>query len=51
MLLLITTVPAMVLAERGIPSVGLILATLLGGTIAAGLGNAINCTSTATSTR
>jgi heme o synthase len=42
-LLLITTVPAMVLAQRGMPSIGLIVATLLGGTIAAGSANAINC--------
>jgi protoheme IX farnesyltransferase len=42
-LLLITTVPAMVLAERGLPSIGLVLATLLGGTVAAGSANAINC--------
>ncbi len=42
-LLLITTVPAMVLAQRGIPSVWLILATLVGGSIAAGSANAINC--------
>jgi len=42
-LLLITTIPAMVLAQRGMPSIGLIVATLLGGTIAAGSANAINC--------
>ncbi|RPJ13368.1 MAG: protoheme IX farnesyltransferase, partial [Actinobacteria bacterium] len=42
-LLLITTVPAMVLAQRGMPSIGLIVATLVGGTIAAGSANAINC--------
>ncbi|MBI3647972.1 MAG: protoheme IX farnesyltransferase [Actinobacteria bacterium] len=41
-LLLITTVPAMVLATRGLPSPWLILATLAGGTIAAGSANAIN---------
>ncbi|MEO8475608.1 MAG: heme o synthase [Actinomycetota bacterium] len=41
-LLLITTVPAMILAARGVPSVWLILATLLGGTLAAGSANAIN---------
>jgi heme o synthase len=41
-LLLITTVPAMVLAARGLPSIWLILATLIGGTIAAGSANAIN---------
>ena len=42
-LLLITTVPAMMLAQRGMPSIGLILATLAGGAIAAGSANAINC--------
>ncbi|HEU5003695.1 MAG TPA: heme o synthase [Actinomycetota bacterium] len=42
-LLLITTVPAMVVAARGWPSVGLILATLVGGSLAAGGAGAINC--------
>jgi heme o synthase len=42
-LLLITTVPAMMLADRGVPSIWLILATLVGGSIAAGSANAINC--------
>ena len=42
-LLLITTVPAMMLAERGLPSIGLTVATLVGGAIAAGSANAINC--------
>ena len=41
-LLLITTVPAMILASGGLPSVGLIAATLAGGSIAAGSANAIN---------
>jgi protoheme IX farnesyltransferase len=41
-LLLITTVPAMVLAEEGLPSVWLVAATLIGGTLAAGGANAIN---------
>jgi protoheme IX farnesyltransferase len=41
-LLLITTVPTMVLAERGWPSWGLIVVTLVGGTLAAGGANAIN---------
>ena len=41
-LLLITTVPAMVLAAEGIPSLWLIFATLLGGALAAGSANAIN---------
>jgi len=42
-LLLITTVPAMILAEGGWPSLWLILATLAGGTLAAGGANVINC--------
>jgi protoheme IX farnesyltransferase len=42
-LLLVTTVPAMVLADRGLPSLWLIAATLIGGTLAAGGANTINC--------
>ena len=42
-LLLVTTVPAMVVAERGFPSLSLVLLTLLGGTLSAGGANAINC--------
>jgi protoheme IX farnesyltransferase len=42
-LLLVTTIPAMLLAQRGVPSLWLILATLLGGTMAAGSANALNC--------
>lgn len=42
-LLLITTVPAMILAERGWPSPWLILATLVGGSLTAGSANSINC--------
>ncbi len=42
-LLLVTTVPAMVLAARGIPPLDLVLWTLLGGSLAAGAANAINC--------
>jgi protoheme IX farnesyltransferase len=42
LLLLITTVPAMILAEQGLPSLWLIAATLLGGTMSAGGANAIN---------
>ena len=42
-LLLITTVPAMIVAARGWPSLGLIGATLLGGSLAAGGAGAINC--------
>jgi heme o synthase len=41
-LLLVTTVPAMMLARHGLPSFWLILATLVGGTLAAGSANAIN---------
>ena len=42
-LLLVTTVPAMILAEQGWPSLWLILLTLVGGTLSAGGANAINC--------
>lgn len=42
-LLLVTTIPAMLLAARGVPSPWLILATLLGGSMAAGSANALNC--------
>ncbi len=37
-LLLITTVPAMIVAKQGIPNIGLILVTLIGGTLSAGGG-------------
>ncbi len=43
LLLLITTVPAMILAEGGWPSGWLILATVAGGAIVAGGANAMNC--------
>ena len=42
-LLLVTTVPTMLLAQRGVPSVRLILVTLVGGALAAGSANTINC--------
>ncbi|HEY7564676.1 MAG TPA: heme o synthase [Acidimicrobiia bacterium] len=42
-LLLITTVPAMVLAADGWPGTGLVIATLIGGALAAGGANALNC--------
>jgi heme o synthase len=42
-LLLVTTVPAMILAEEGLPSLTLIGAVLLGGALAAGGANTINC--------
>src|SRR3954470_20218537 len=41
-LLLITTLPTMVVAQRGMPSGWLMLATLIGGALAAGGANAIN---------
>ena len=41
-LLLVTTVPTMVLAARGIPSAWLMVAVVVGGTLAAGGANAIN---------
>ncbi|MGI8408099.1 MAG: heme o synthase [Actinomycetota bacterium] len=42
-LLLVTTVPPMIVAEKGIPSLWLIAFTLLGGALAAGGAGAINC--------
>jgi protoheme IX farnesyltransferase len=42
-LLLVTTVPAMMLAAKGWPTWGLLLSTLLGGTLAAGAANVFNC--------
>lgn len=41
-LLLITTVPTMVVAERGLPSLWLMAATVVGGTLAAGGANTFN---------
>ena len=41
-LLLVTTVPTMIVAERGLPSIWLMACTVLGGTFAAGGANAIN---------
>ena len=41
-LLLISTIPAMILAQQGIPDATLVLATLVGGTLAAGSANAFN---------
>jgi protoheme IX farnesyltransferase len=41
-LLLVTTVPTMVVAARGIPSLALLVATVAGGTLAAGGANAFN---------
>ena len=42
-LLLITTIPAMFAAQRDVPPLMLVLATLVGGTLAAGSANALNC--------
>lgn len=42
-LLLFTTVAAMPVAANGVPDLWLVLATLLGGTLAAGGANALNC--------
>lgn len=41
-LLLVTTVPVMVLAQRGIPNLWLVLATVVGGALSAGSANAYN---------
>jgi heme o synthase len=42
-LLLVTTLPTMLLARRGVPSIALIAVTLVGGALAAGSANTINC--------
>ena len=42
-LLLVTTLPVMLLARHGIPSLRLILVTLAGGALAAGCANTVNC--------
>ena len=42
-LLLLTTVPVMFLAQRGVPDLGLVVATVVGGTLSAGSANALNC--------
>jgi heme o synthase len=42
-LLLVTTIPAMFLADRGIPAPWLVLVTLVGGAMSAGSANALNC--------
>jgi protoheme IX farnesyltransferase len=42
-LLLLTTVPVMFFAERGIPPFWLVVATVVGGTLSAGSANALNC--------
>lgn len=42
-LLLITTIPVMFLAARGVPDLWLVLATLVGGALSAGSAGAFNC--------
>lgn len=42
-LLLVTTAPVMILAQRGIPDLWLMLATLIGGGLSAGSAGAFNC--------
>jgi heme o synthase len=42
-LLLLTTVPVMFFAARGIPPLGLVVATVVGGTLSAGSASVFNC--------
>ncbi len=42
-LLLLTTVPVMFFAQRGVPPLLLVVATVVGGTMSAGSANALNC--------
>lgn len=42
-LLLITTIPVMFLAQRGVPNLWLVAATLVGGALSAGSAGAFNC--------
>lgn len=42
-LLLVVTAPTMILAQNGIPSLWLVLATLVGGALSAGSAGAFNC--------
>jgi protoheme IX farnesyltransferase len=42
-LLLVTTLPSMILAAHGLPHWPTVVATMLGGTLAAGSANALNC--------
>jgi protoheme IX farnesyltransferase len=42
-LLLVTTLPSMILAAKGLPSWSVALATMVGGALAAGSANALNC--------
>ena len=41
-LLLVTALPTMIVAQRGLPPLGLVAATLIGGALAAGGANAVN---------
>ncbi|MGH9044946.1 MAG: heme o synthase [Acidimicrobiales bacterium] len=41
-LLLVATLPTMIVAQRGLPPLGLVVATLVGGALAAGGANAMN---------
>ena len=42
-LLLVSTVPTMILAQRGIPDLWLMVATVVGGALSAGSANSFNC--------
>ena len=42
-LLLVSTVPTMILAQRGLPDIWLIFATVIGGAFSAGSANSFNC--------
>ncbi|GAA2118587.1 heme o synthase [Nocardioides bigeumensis] len=42
-LLLLTTVPVMFAAEGGVPALGLVVATVVGGALSAGSASALNC--------
>jgi heme o synthase len=42
-LLLVTTIPTMLLAHRGLPSLKIFIVTLIGGALAAGSANTVNC--------
>ena len=42
-LLLVSTVPTMILAQRGIPDIWLMVATVVGGALSAGSANSFNC--------
>jgi protoheme IX farnesyltransferase len=42
-LLLVSTVPTMILAQRGVPDLWLMVATVIGGALSAGSANSFNC--------